>query len=113
MISYRLLSHVTNWEQLLSEMCRVAKTSVIVDYPEANSINYLMPWLFHLKKQIEKNTRPFRCFHDYELLESFESYGFALNERVPGIFSPNGIAPNHEDPQIFLTRWNEHSAEWA
>ena len=35
-ISYRLLPHVTNWEQLLSEMCRVAKTSVIVDYPEAS-----------------------------------------------------------------------------
>ncbi len=87
-ISYRLLSHVSNWEQLLSEMCRVAKTSVIVDYPEAYSINYLIPWLFHVKKQIEKNTRRFRCFHGYELLEKFESLGFGLSERVPEFFLP-------------------------
>ena len=87
-ISYRLLAHVTNWEQLLSEMCRVAKTSVIVDYSDAHSLNYLTPWLFNLKKQIEKNTRPFQCFKDDELLEKFESYGFALSERVPEFFLP-------------------------
>ena len=87
-ISYRLLPHVTNWEQLLSEMCRVAKTSVIVDYPEAHSINYLIPWLFNLKKHIEKNTRQFRCFKNDELLERFESYGFALSDRVPEFFLP-------------------------
>ncbi|UCE64756.1 MAG: class I SAM-dependent methyltransferase [Nitrospirota bacterium] len=87
-ISYRLLPHVTNWEQLLSEMCRVAKTSVIVDYPETHSINYLIPWLFNLKKQIEKNTRQFRCFKNYELLEKFESHGFALSERIPEFFLP-------------------------
>jgi 2-polyprenyl-3-methyl-5-hydroxy-6-metoxy-1,4-benzoquinol methylase len=87
-VSYRLLPHVTNWEQLLSEMCRVAKTAVIVDYPEVRSINYLTPWLFKLKKQIERNTRPFRCFKDNELLERFESYGFALSERIPEFFLP-------------------------
>lgn len=99
-ISYRLLSHVTNWEQLLSEMCRVANTSVIVDYPEATSINYLMPWLFNLKKKIEKNTRPFRCFHGSELLEKFESYGFALSERVPEFFLPMVLHRTMKTPNL-------------
>ena len=75
----------------------------MVDYPEAHSINYLIPWLFNLKKQIEKNTRPFRCFQDDELVERFETYGFALNERVPEFFLPMVLHRIMKTPRLSHT----------
>ncbi len=49
-VSYRLLPHVSRWNRLVSELSRVAKTAVIVDYPAICSVNYLTPFIFPLKK---------------------------------------------------------------
>ena len=40
-LAFRLLPHVTRWQELVSEMCRVAKSFVIVDYPDIRSFNFL------------------------------------------------------------------------
>ena len=87
-VCFRLLPHVTNWEQLLSEIGRVAKRAIIIDYPEVRSVNYLAPWMFSLKKRIERNTREYQCFRDSELLKRLESHGFALVARFPEFFLP-------------------------
>ncbi len=58
-ISYRFLAHVTQWQQFLTELARVAKQAVIVDYPTVRSANAIAPYLFKYKKGIEGNTRPF------------------------------------------------------
>ena len=75
-VSYRLLSHVSQWQQFLSELATVARQAVIVDYPAVRSVNYIAPYLFQLKKGIEGNTRSFTCFQESELLEVFKPLGF-------------------------------------
>ena len=87
-VSYRLLPHVSRWNQFVSELSRVAKTAVIVDYPAICSVNYVTPFIFPLKKRLEGNTRPFTCFKEAELLEAFKANSFARAERYPEFFLP-------------------------
>lgn len=75
-ISYRLLSHVRQWQKFLTELTRVASRSVIIDYPEAHSLNVLTPIFFDLKKDIEGNTRTYEIFRESDLLKVFESEDF-------------------------------------
>lgn len=87
-VSYRLLPHVTQWQQFVSELARVAKQAVIIDYPAVRSVNYIAPYLFQLKKSIEGNTRPFTCFQESELLEVFKLQGFVRGDRYAQFFLP-------------------------
>lgn len=75
-VSFRILSHLDNWNELVAEMCRVARYAVIVDYPVWTSINILSPLLFQLKKLIEKNTRSFGLFSNAQMRREFSTHGF-------------------------------------
>lgn len=79
-ISYRFLAHVEQWQAFLSELTRVAKQAVIVDYPTLRSINYITPLLFSLKKGVEGNTRPYTCYSEPELLAFARSLGLSVGE---------------------------------
>jgi SAM-dependent methyltransferase len=87
-MSYRLLPHVTQWRKFVSELARVARRALILDYPAMRSINYVAPILFQWKKRLEGNTRPFTCFKEFELLREFESCGFRRADRFPEFFVP-------------------------
>jgi 2-polyprenyl-3-methyl-5-hydroxy-6-metoxy-1,4-benzoquinol methylase len=87
-LSYRLLPHVTAWRKLISELARVAKKVVVVDYPSIRSLNTASPLLFGVKKRLEGNTRPFTCFRESQLLEVFESLRFTLSKKFPEFFLP-------------------------
>src|SRR5690606_37882094 len=80
-VAVRLLPHVRNWEALVAELCRVARSTVIVDYPRASGFNSLTPMLFPLKKQLEGNTRHYRNFKDVELDEVLRQHGFEPRAR--------------------------------
>ena len=75
-VAVRLLPHVARWQRLLQEMCRVARYAVIVDYPAVASANVMARRLFGLKRAIEPDTRPYRCFRRGELLEVLAAQGF-------------------------------------
>jgi 2-polyprenyl-3-methyl-5-hydroxy-6-metoxy-1,4-benzoquinol methylase len=87
-ISYRLLSHVEQWQKFLSELTRVASKSVIVDYPEIRSFNALTPYLFDIKKDIEGNTRTYQIFREADILNIFNSRSFARGSRFAEFFLP-------------------------
>lgn len=80
-VAVRLLPHVQNWQRLLAELCRVARTTVIVDYPRTSGLNALTPLLFPLKKRLEGNTRTYRNFRDGELDDALRASGFAPRSR--------------------------------
>jgi ubiquinone/menaquinone biosynthesis C-methylase UbiE len=80
-VAVRLLPHVRNWQRLLAELCRVARATVIVDYPRVSGFNGLTPLLFPLKKRLEGNTRHYRNFRDTELDEVLRASGFAPRRR--------------------------------
>jgi 2-polyprenyl-3-methyl-5-hydroxy-6-metoxy-1,4-benzoquinol methylase len=90
-ISYRLLPHMTQWREFLEELARVAGKAVLVDYTEARSVNVLARWFYQIKKQLEPNTRRYRCLREKELLRVFQASGFCRSERFPQYFLPMAL----------------------
>jgi glycosyltransferase involved in cell wall biosynthesis len=72
----RLISHVDDWERLISELCRVSSRWVLIDYPSTAGLNALTPLLFGIKKGMEGNTRTYRNFSRRELERAFGPAGF-------------------------------------
>ena len=87
-VSFRLLTHCGRWPQLLSELCRVARRAVIVDYPTSQSLNAIAPLLFGAKKRIEGNTRTWALFKHADIREQFGNNGFSPSERKAQFFLP-------------------------
>jgi SAM-dependent methyltransferase len=76
-ISFRLLSHMERWRELLAELARVARLAVVVDYPDLRSFNLLYGALFRLKRAAEGNTRTFRCFTPGAVPAELARHGFS------------------------------------
>ncbi|MFQ5745741.1 MAG: methyltransferase domain-containing protein [Gemmatimonadota bacterium] len=77
-LSFRLLAHVEDPARLVSELCRVARRAVIVDYPSLRSVNLMAGLLYGLKSGVETNTRRFRVFRPASVRALFEGEGFAV-----------------------------------
>jgi 2-polyprenyl-3-methyl-5-hydroxy-6-metoxy-1,4-benzoquinol methylase len=90
-LSYRLLPHVRDWGALASELSRLARTTVVVDYPTTRSVNAIAGWLFGLKKGVEGDTRPFTVFRDAEIEEAFGKEGFAATARRAQFLFPMAL----------------------
>lgn len=87
-ISVRLLPHYEEWQKLLTEMCRVARVCVIVDYPVAGGLQHLAPGLFSAKRKIEGNTRPWRAFTHSEISGVFQAASFTPAGRIAQFGAP-------------------------
>ena len=87
-VAVRLLPHVRNWQKLLSELCRVARSTVVIDYPRTTGLNRLTPLLFPLKLRLEGNTRHYRNFRDGELDAAFAEHGFDVRGREAQFIVP-------------------------
>jgi SAM-dependent methyltransferase len=87
-LAFRLLPHVRRWERLIEEMCRVARHRVVVDYPDVRSANFVSDRLFGLKKALEGDTRPYRCFRRAEIVAAFARHAF-----TPSAFCPQFALP--------------------
>ena len=61
-LSFRLLPHIEQWEELVGELCRVSARSVVIDYPSSRSVNMFADRLFAAKKTVEGDTREFTLF---------------------------------------------------
>lgn len=87
-ISFRLMTHCTAWPTLIRELCRVARRSVIVDYPVNGGLHALAPALFEAKKKLEGNTRTWRPFRREEVDREFRKHDFVPDGRTPQFFLP-------------------------
>ena len=87
-ISFRMLTHCAQWPRLVAELCRVARQSVIADYPTSQSVNMIAPALFNAKKKLEGNTRTWKLFRHREVLGEFEKQGFILQRSKAQFFLP-------------------------
>jgi ubiquinone/menaquinone biosynthesis C-methylase UbiE len=87
-VAVRLLPHVRNWPRLLAELCRVSRSTVVIDYPRTTGFNKLTPLLFSLKKRLEGDTRHYRNFRDAEVDDALRVCGFEPRERRPQFVLP-------------------------
>lgn len=87
-ICFRLVTHCARWPQLIGELCRVARHSVILDYPTSQSLNRIAPLLFRAKKRLEGNTRTWALFRHDEIRREFARHGFVRAGRKGQFFLP-------------------------
>lgn len=87
-VCFRLLPHSVSWGGLIGELCRVARRSVVLDYPSVRSANLLSSRLFQLKKAIELNTREFILFTPSEIDSAFSERGFMVRRKRPQFLLP-------------------------
>lgn len=77
-MSYRILAHINDWKAHISELCRISSQTVILEFPNVNSVNRIADALFGLKKKIEGNTRTYQLFSRNQIVEEFKENGFSL-----------------------------------
>jgi 2-polyprenyl-3-methyl-5-hydroxy-6-metoxy-1,4-benzoquinol methylase len=90
-LAFRLLPHVARFEDFVTELARLSRQAVVVDYPSVRSVNALSGLLFGMKKTVEKNTRPYRIFRDAEIASAFARHGFTITGRRPQFFLPMAL----------------------
>jgi SAM-dependent methyltransferase len=84
----RLLTHCDRWRELIAELCRVARSEVIVEYPVHEGLHRMAGLFFGMKKKVEGNTRHWRPFRHREVTEAFEARGFREAAVVRQFFWP-------------------------
>ncbi|MEP6573956.1 MAG: class I SAM-dependent methyltransferase [Gemmatimonadota bacterium] len=100
-LCFRLMPHVgEEWPRLISELCRVSARMVIIDYPSAESVNFLAERLFAIKKRVEGDTRPFRVFGRAEIDSAFRAAGFRISRREPQFLWPMALHRAHHSAFI-------------
>jgi SAM-dependent methyltransferase len=87
-VCFRLLPHSVSWKGLIRELCRVARRSVVVDYPSVRSANILSSQMFAMKRGIELNTRRFMTFSPREIHRAFADSGFVVRAEHPQFLVP-------------------------
>ena len=109
-VAVRLVPHVRNWVRLISELCRVARSTIVVDYPRTTGFNGLTPLLFPLKKRLEGNTRHYRNFRDAEIDEVLHACGFEPRERRAQFLLP--MVAHRRANGFAALRGVERAAKW-
>jgi SAM-dependent methyltransferase len=107
---FRLLPHSVDWRRLVSEVCRVADRSVVVDYPSIRSINQFADRLFAVKRRVERNTRPFELFDPAEISREFDRQGFDVRAARPQFLLPMVLYRMLRSPRV--GRIAEQAGRW-
>lgn len=90
-LAFRLLPHLAAWRDFVGELCRVSAGPVLVDYPSRRSFNVIADALFHVKKHVEGNTRPFTVFRPSDVAEAFAAHGFVVTASRPEFLMPMAL----------------------
>jgi 2-polyprenyl-3-methyl-5-hydroxy-6-metoxy-1,4-benzoquinol methylase len=81
-VSSRMLMHAPRWHVCVDEMCRVARTKVVIDYPSARSLALFQSLYRRANYALGgATTQPYRVFLDHELKSAFEKDGFQLQSK--------------------------------
>jgi len=90
-VCFRFISHCERWQTLIAELCRVARRTVIIDYPNWQSANIATPILFELKRLIEKNTRTYKLFSHGAIARELRAQGFDRISKTNQFFFPMAL----------------------
>ena len=74
----RVLMHTPRWNDVLSELCRVADQLVIVDYPSATSVAWLESVTRRVLYRGGLKTEPYRVFRAQTIADAFDRNGFRI-----------------------------------
>lgn len=87
-VSFRMLMHVVDWRKALSEVCRVSKDWVVIDFPARRGFLRMTPLLHLLKKPFSQNVQPYKVLSAREVEEVLGTNGFRIVAQDNGYFLP-------------------------
>jgi ubiquinone/menaquinone biosynthesis C-methylase UbiE len=87
-VCIRQVSHLSEWPAFLTELARVARKKVLIDYASWQSFNLLSRFFFTIKKSVEKSTRPYLIQSDSDILTHFEAASFEKESHYRECFLP-------------------------
>jgi ubiquinone/menaquinone biosynthesis C-methylase UbiE len=79
-VSLRVLMHTPRWRQCIGELCRVARHSVVLDYPSATSTAALQSLGRRLVHTFGARTEPYRVFLDGRIRSELRRHGFRITD---------------------------------
>lgn len=79
-VSLRVLMHSPRWRLALSELCRVAATRVIFDYPSSRSAARIQSLVRRIAAPLGVRTEPYRVFSDREVAAALAAAGFTIRD---------------------------------
>lgn len=77
-ISFRVLMHVPDWRKAMAELCRVARTRVIFDYPSATSTAALQSLYRRLALRLGRPVEAYGVFSRGEVARELARHGFRI-----------------------------------
>ncbi len=79
-VCLRVLMHTPGWRQSLGELCRVAKTRVVFDYPALASAAALQSLTRRVAHALGARVEAYRVFSDRAIFRALEEHGFRIVE---------------------------------
>jgi SAM-dependent methyltransferase len=77
-VSLRVLMHAVNWRQCLSELCRVSRWRIVVDFPAAFSFAAIESGARHLAGRLGRPVEAYRVMREAEVRHTLEGAGFRV-----------------------------------
>ncbi len=77
-ICLRVLMHTPDWRQSLAELCRVASSRVVVDYPALSSAAALQAVTRRVAHTFGARVEPYRVFSDRAVRAALRASGFRI-----------------------------------
>ena len=99
-VSFRLLPHVTLWEQYIHELARVAEKAVIIDYADVRSFGHFAPSLLGRDKRQASNGHTYTTFRQREVLDAFRANGFIPGGKFTEFFLPMSLHRKANLPRL-------------
>jgi SAM-dependent methyltransferase len=100
-LAYHQIQHLPLWKRAASELIRVSKKAVVIDFPSKKSINGFASSLFWLKKILEgEHTRTFTSFSESTIVSFFHEKGFVMQGRFSKFFIPMVIHRVLRTPEL-------------
>lgn len=77
-VSFRVLMHTPGWRQCVAELCRVARTHVILDYPAALSAAALQAGWRRAAQAAGRRVEAYRVFTQAAMTAALAEHGFRV-----------------------------------
>lgn len=79
-VSLRVIMHTPNWRQCVSELCRVSKSRVIVDFPALGSFASVESVLRRIRQGMGGTVEAYRVIREAAVVEVLHESGFRVIE---------------------------------
>ena len=80
-VSVRLLMHMPDWRATLTELCRVTRRRMVIDYPARRSAAAIQSVTRRLLHAAGRSTEPYRVFGDGAIDAVCRAAGFRVRDR--------------------------------